>query len=128
MVLLLTTFAAATAQNSIDNLVDKYSTTGSSKFTSAVERNPKTRAVVKVVKVLEISGWLDIRPFINAFKNEARTGDFTERHDDDDLVMMLTTKSDSRNRIYMLKAQGGYTGSKGRRYEYTKITIIVKYR
>ena len=40
----------ATAQNSIDKLVDELSTTGNADFTSIVQRNPKTKAIEKVVK------------------------------------------------------------------------------
>ena len=43
----------ATAQNSIDKLVDELSTTGNADFTSIVQRNPKTKAIEKVVKKLE---------------------------------------------------------------------------
>ena len=43
----------ATAQNSIDKLVDELSTTGNADFTSIVQRNPKTKAIEKVVKSLK---------------------------------------------------------------------------
>ena len=47
--------ASALGQNSIDRLVEDCSSVGRSKFTSAVERDPKTRKIQKVVKVLELS-------------------------------------------------------------------------
>ena len=43
----------AMAQNSIDRMVKQHSTTGKSTFTSAVERDPATRKVVKVVNILK---------------------------------------------------------------------------
>ena len=50
----LGTLLAAMAQNSIDRQVERYSAIGQSRFTSAVERDPRTRRVQKVVKVLEL--------------------------------------------------------------------------
>ena len=50
---LLFTSLGLFAQNAIDKAVDEYSSIGNSKFTSAVERDPQTRKVLKVVKVLQ---------------------------------------------------------------------------
>ena len=50
---MLFTTLAISAQNSIDKAVDEYSSIGKSTFTSAVERDPKTRKVLKVVKILQ---------------------------------------------------------------------------
>ena len=44
------------AQNSIDRMVEEYSAIGGSKFTSAVERDPNTSRVKKVVKRLVVNG------------------------------------------------------------------------
>ena len=44
------------AQNSIDELVDHYSTIGMSTFTSTVVRDPSTRQITKVFKTLKIAG------------------------------------------------------------------------
>lgn len=126
--LLLTVVTAMTAQNQIDNMVDKYSATGYSKFTSAVERDPKTRAVVKVVKVLELTGTSNIASMIKVFTEEAGKGDFTEKREGGSLTMMLTTKRAGRNCIYMLKAQGDTDGRYKQRYDYSKVTIIIRYR
>ena len=43
--LLVVATACAVAQNSIDRMMDNYSSRGTSRFTSAVEREPKTRKV-----------------------------------------------------------------------------------
>ena len=43
------------AQNSIDRMVEEYSAIGGSKFTSAVERDPNTSRVKKVVKRLVVN-------------------------------------------------------------------------
>ncbi len=48
----------AMAQNSIDRMVKQHSTTGKSTFTSAVERDPATRKVVKVVNILKSRIWM----------------------------------------------------------------------
>lgn len=119
--------ASAFAQNSIDGLVENYSSVGQSKFTSAVERDPKTRKIQKVVKVLELYN-ADISRFAAAFKREAATGDFTERRTDGGLTFVLTVRGKGQNRVYMMKCTGPYAyGRKATRYSFTKVTVIVKY-
>ena len=44
----LTAVVCVSAQNRIDRFVDNESTIGQSKFTSVVERDPKTHEVVRV--------------------------------------------------------------------------------
>lgn len=121
-------FATAMAQNSIDDLVDKYSAISKSKYTSAVERNPRTRAVVKVVKVLEFE-YGSVKPLVDAFRQESRQGNFSERKEGDDLIMTLTTREPARNRIYMLKVDDFYAYSTVRyNHLHCNVTIIVKYK
>ena len=116
------------AQNKIDKLVDNYSAHTTSKYTSAVERNPKTRAIVKVVKVLELN-YCNIQPFVNAFREEAKNGDFSEHKTDKDLTMTLTSRGATKNRIYMLKAKDYYANSGyTSRLSNCCITIIVKFK
>jgi len=109
------------AQNSIDELVDNYSTMGSSTFTSAIERDPKTHQVVKVVKTLEIHG-NTISKLVRAFEKEQEKwtiqgeGKF---EGEEDKVMFLATEDDNSSRVYMLK----YDGKVFRR---GKVTIIIK--
>lgn len=62
---------AGQAQNSIDRLVEKHSTTGESVFASAIEREPASQKVIKVVKMLK-SKHMNASPFIAAFENESR--------------------------------------------------------
>lgn len=114
---------AAQAQNSIDNLVDDFSTLGSSKFTSVVERNPKTRQVVKVVKVLEVPG-IQVGKLRNAFLKEKNTGNFSYSKDGHEETMTLTTETRKKVRIYMLRTQmaGQYA------YSSAKVTLIARYR
>lgn len=122
----LTAFSVCgVAQNSIDNLVDKYSSVGRSKFTSAVERDPNTRKVQKVVKVLELyeNG---IKKLINAFRWEASTGNFSEKREKDGLTLVLTIQKGKQNRVYMLRGYGGYGGENS--YDRCKVTVIVKYK
>ena len=72
---------AGQAQNSIDRLVEKHSTTGESVFTSAIEREPASQKVIKVVKTLK--------------SNNMNADPFT--------TLVLTTESKDNVRIYMLK-------------------------
>lgn len=118
----------ASAQSKIDDLVDRYSTSTMSKYTSAVERNPQTREVVKVVKILEMN-YCDVATFVNAFKKDTSSGELSESRSGNDLVMTRTVQGKKQNRIYMLKADGYYN-----KYGMTKarshcmITIIIKYK
>ena len=119
--------ASAFGQNSIDRLVENHSSVGQSKFTSAVERDPKTRKIQRVVKVLELSD-ADVSRFAAAFRREAATGDLAERRTDDGLTLVLTVRGKGQNRVYMMKCTGPYAyGRKATRYSFTKITVIVKY-
>lgn len=125
-IFMLTLFCSvAQAQNRIDALVDRYSSSTSSKFTSAVERNPKTRNIVKVVKVLELN-YANILPFVEAFRYESKQGDYSERKDGSTLIMTLTMSGRTQNRIYMLKASDYYSGGSRNRITDCNITIIVK--
>lgn len=67
--LLLCNSAAMTAQNKIDALVETCSSTGNTSFTSVVERDPATRKVKKVVKMLSITN-NDVPKFRSAFESE----------------------------------------------------------
>lgn len=128
LVIWMSIAAPALAQNKIDNLVDNYSAISTSKYTSAVERNPKTRAVVKVVKVLELS-YTNIQPFVEAFRAEANHDDFCERKDGDALILTLACRGTKNNRIYMLKADDYYRyGGRHANRTACTITIIVKYK
>lgn len=119
--------STALAQNKIDDLVDHYSTSTSSKYTSAVERNPQTREVVKVVKVLEMN-YCETSRFVHAFKNETNGGELSESRSGNDLVMTLTMQGKKQNRIYMLKADGYYKNNYYRNRSHCVITVIIKYK
>lgn len=109
----------AAAQNRIDELVENFSTTGSAKFTSAVERDPKTRRVQKAVKVLEIRGTQADR-FREAFKAESLSGNYSQQQDGDELTATLTCESKAELRLYMLQTVGRLVPRSA------KVTIIVK--
>ncbi len=120
--------ATVMAQNSIDNLVNRYSANSTSKYTSAVKRNAKTRAVEKVVKVLEFN-YGSVKSFVDAFKQEAKQGDFSEQKEGDDLIMSLTVRESNRNRIYMLKVDDFYAYNTIRyNHLHCCVTTIVKYK
>ncbi len=91
------------AQNSIDNMVEEYSTVGGSRFTSAVERDPKTRRVKKVVKQLHVDG-VNAKRFISGFKREAKRHRHTVTNTKNgQTTMTLVTDNKQGTRIYMLK-------------------------
>ncbi|NPD92011.1 DUF5024 domain-containing protein [Xylanibacter muris] len=109
-------------QNKLDEMVEQYSITGPSTFTSAVERDPKTRKVIKVVKKLSISD-RDIPKFRNAFKT-VTTGNLTETVSEDKTVMLLTEENKRNNRIYMLTFR---TYHRSTFLHDGNITVIIKY-
>ncbi len=107
------------AQNSIDELVENFSTLGSAKFTSVVDRDPKTRRVLKVVKELQLQG-VQAGKFKKAFEDESHNGSTTRQQDGDVLTMTVAQESPRQLRIYMLRLVGRHT------YHSAKVIIIVK--
>lgn len=106
------------AQNSIDKMVTQYQSVGGSVFTSAVQRNSKTRKVEKVVKRLEIDT-PQAKKFVDAFKREARShSNSTTKQQDGDLTIIITEENKSNNRIYMLKSEDNNTSA--------VVTIIIR--
>lgn len=128
----LTLFCAvmlATAQNRIDKMAEDFSSVGSGKFTSVIERNPNSRKIEKVVKELEINNTRQISEFISAFKKEADSGDYSEKSDGHSYILMLTTSSPRHNRIYMIRCEQPLNPhSRNMRYAYAKVTIIIRYK
>lgn len=111
------------AQNRIDRLVEKYSAAGSCTFTSAVERDPQTRKVVKVVKVLQPTAQ-SVGLFVKAFEQEVPRGNATSSSNGREKTLTVSQGGDDANRIYMLK----YVALGGNVYKDAKVTIIVKYK
>ncbi len=121
--LCLTAVASLCAQNRIDRFVDNESTIGRSKFTSVVERDPKTRAVVRVVKVRELTRGIDINACQEYFEAESKTGRFSHNIDADDRhTLLLAVEGESRDRIYMLQ----YTGKRPMQGRDGKVTVVMK--
>lgn len=128
IVLLAGIAAGAAAQNVIDWMVDDFSSRGSSRFTSAVERDPRTRNVRKVVNVLEVEN-ADVGKFISAFKRCAKTGDFTENYTEDGCTLVLTVRKAKQNRIYMIRCSTPYGRQRDSvAYGEAKITVVVNYK
>ena len=119
---MLFTTLAISAQNSIDKAVDEYSSIGKSTFTSAVERYPKTRKVLKVVKVLQPTD-ITINKLRKAFLQEKENGQFSIMVNDEEETMTLTVENEKENRVYMIKYAN-------RRSLFTngKVTIIIRYK
>ena len=99
-------------------MVDNFSTVGSSTYTSAIERDPQTRKVVRVVKTLETRGQV-VSDLIRAFQKERETGTFSRKEENEEVTMILATENEGGNRVYMLQYSG-----KG--YHRGKATIIIK--
>lgn len=118
-VMLLMTVTAM-AQNSIDGLIEKSSLVGSATFTSAVERDPATRKVKKVVRMLEL-GDTGSKKFEKAFRQEAGKGNFTETVKGDRVSLLLTVDGTKSTRVYML-VYDRRTLRDGR------VTIVVSYK
>lgn len=128
--LLTIIFALATvnitvAQNKIDKMVETHSGIGNTHFTSAVERDPKTRAVKMVVKVLEVNPHYG-PSFVSAFKEESATGNYSEQTNGNTVTQVLVVSGKNPKRIYMLNTVYGD------RNHYNpceqKVTIITKYK
>lgn len=100
------------AQNRIDELMDSYTSVGSSVFTSAVERDPATRKVQKIVKSLTLRGDI-VNKFVRAFEEEKYSGKYYRSEDTSGKVLVtLTTESREEKRLYVLtyKGRGYYSG------------------
>ena len=122
-IICLTAEASLWAQNRIDRFVDNESTIGRSKFTSVVERDPKTRAVVRVIKVRELTRGIDINACQEYFEAESKTGRFSHNIDADDRhTLLLAVEGESRDRIYMLQ----YTGKRPMQGRDGKVTVVMK--
>lgn len=110
----------ARSQNSIDRLMEQHSAIGEITFTSAVERDPSTRQVIKVVKVLKDAHG-SAHAFQQAFKQELRKQQNSRIElSAEENSYMLYTENEKETRIYRLKSNTRY----GRGYE---VTVIIKY-
>ena len=119
----LTAAMSSSAQNRIDRFVDNESTIGRSKFTSVVERDPKTHEVVRVVKVRELTRGIDIKACQGIFEAESKPGRFSHNIDaNDQHTLLLAVEGDRQDRIYMLQYKGKQPmqGSDG------KVTVVIK--
>ena len=121
LVMLCTTLGLS-AQNAIDKAVDEYSSIGKSTFTSAVERDPNTRKVLKVVKVLQPTD-ITINRLRRAFLEEQKNGQFSLVTNEEEETMTLTVENEKENRVYMMQ----YT-NRGASFANGKVTIIIRYK
>lgn len=119
---------SVSAQCSIDKIVEDYSAVGRSKFTSAVERDPKTRKVVKVVKVLELNDY-NGKQLIAAFEQEAKRYNSALKTEGGKRSGMFHIETDRQHRIYTLLCEAPYSiNSRRTTYEHISVTIIIKYK
>lgn len=117
MCMMVAMMATATAQNKIDRLVEQYSATGRSSFTSAVERDSETGNVRKVVKRLRLRGEI-YKQFLNVFEEESSKGKFSSKRENGETTMILTTSDSKANSVYMLRITGDLP------YPESEITIV----
>lgn len=117
MCMMVAMMATATAQNKIDRLVEQYSATGRSSFTSAVERDSETGNVRKVVKRLRLRGEI-YKQFLNVFEEESCKGKFSSKRENGETTMILTTSDSKANSVYMLRITGDLP------YPESEITIV----
>lgn len=106
-------------QNSIDRMVEEFSTVGSSSFTSAVQRNPKTRAVENVVKRLETDRRSNVEEIISTFKQEIKKHSYTTEKKGGIVSIVFTVESVKDNRLYMLRY------ADGRAPNWAEVNIII---
>lgn len=112
----------AQAQNKIDKLVDTYSTLGSSVFTTAVKRDPQTRAVKKVVKVLQVQH-PKAETLVSTFRDVARQNpETTEQQANGTTTLIMAEQQPNQVRIYMLEYQKRTVVSSA------KVTIICSFK
>ncbi|MCI6702924.1 MAG: DUF5024 domain-containing protein [Prevotellaceae bacterium] len=115
------TTMALHAQNSIDKLIDHFSTVGNAVFRSAVERNPRTGKVVKVVKTLKAEGKA-ASAIRSAFAEEARKSNSNTSIKDGMKTVILTTRQSGRRSVYMLREP-----VENDNYPEIKATIIIRF-
>lgn len=119
LVLAIAALAPASAQNTIDEIVDKFSAIGDCRLTSVVSRNPKTRSVEKVIKVLTING-KNAKKMIDIFRKEQDKNTYIKRTENANDDIVLVRKNSKDDRIYMLHSEDS------NHYPTAKVTIIIK--
>lgn len=111
----------ANAQNKIDEIVEDFSVPGTSTFSSVVERNPKTRKVVKVVKVLQLANISGFPAIKDAFDEEGKNGNLLTQTDRETTTVTITQENKSEIRIYSFSYET-------RTKRNGVVTIIIKYK
>lgn len=117
-------FLPLAAQNRIDRMVEKFSAGKAAiKFTTAVERDPKTKRVQKVVKVLRNEDTNAYDRFFQAFKLEAQEAHDVVTIEDGrpDSKFILTVKKPGQKRIYAIQDNRKKDGS-------FSVYIIINYK
>lgn len=121
ILIILSASITSMAQNSIDELFESYKSVGNSKFTSAVERDPNTHEVVKVVKMIE-SDVISVKSFKKAFEQESVKATSANKNvTDNNISHVLVFESNKQIRIYSLK----YDNRPG--FSWINASIIIKY-
>lgn len=107
----------AMAQNAVDRMVEEFSSVGEARFTSAIERNPQTREVVKVVKTLRLESPGD-RKLRNGFLQEAKNHDSNTTVANGRNTVIFSEGTHKSAHVYMLKYDD----------DYAEVTIIVNFK
>ena len=107
----------AGAQNAVDRMVEDFATVGEARFTSAIERNPQTREVVKVVKTLRL-GEVNHHKLRNGFLQEAKNHDSNTTVANGRNTVIFSEETRQSARVYMLKYND----------DHAEATIIVNFK
>jgi hypothetical protein len=120
ILVLWTACTGVAAQNEVDKMVNRLSTIGTAVYTSAVERDPKTHKIMKVVNELKITG-PSVTKLINTFNDAAskQKNSYTKK-EDNSITKIFTQNYPTSSRIYMMK----YLDNSF--FPDTRITIIIK--
>jgi len=111
-------------QNSIDELIGKYSTMGNSTYSSIVKRDPQTKKVVSVYNELKLSNSFsgEAHRFKKSFEDEAKNADSQEKNVKGNTVnYLLRYENENQARLYMME----YDSNRGFLTNIT-VSIIIK--
>lgn len=101
---------AAMAQKHIEDLVNRISIAGAFQFTSTLERDPRTRKVVKKVKRLEVTGQHASYQyqFRKVFEKDAEQADHVTTHEDfGEFIQVLVFNTPEARKVYRLTNNQG---------------------
>lgn len=118
LIITLMTAVCLWGQNSIDRLVEDYSTSGNSTFTSVVQRDPKTKRVIKMVKNLK-TGMPNAGKLIHVFQQEIKTRSYLSERKQGWRSYTFDEENERSTRLYTIRYDDG------RVPQWAEISIII---